>query len=524
MSAANSERVDLPTDGLTPAEVAALQAEIEAELADHLACLADDHAIAGGTTATTDAAVRKRFGDPEPLARRLFLDATRERLLMQRLTLGTAAASLLVSLTAIGLLLFVLGRLSGLDRTLDRTDAAVADVAASLDRLNERMATFDSQPVASVADPTYQPVTFLIRDADHLPVAGVRIQLRPDPETQSGAVALRQTSGADGRISFPLVHVGSYDMTLSSVNRLSKRLFRSAGEAANLPESVGTSITDSLLVQPGQPISGTYTLPSVDISEQQFRFEVAAMPPLQEKPAMMFGVYFPDQEPEEEFATEVFASLGEYRPYVRPESSAFVDRRGWYFELSAPTQSMPADQSRADLPPLNLKWNASQGLRTGAYWLAEDGTLYDADPLDLLDRSSVGFSSREVDFDRLVPFQRFLEEGGALDEVSPTLTTTARTVRLASLLPVVERRSEYGVSFHLVRHAFPPMGGSLSNRVTSWSAEVASLLSGNNSFEVFGGTGTDSGGDLVDLDVNLMPNTETVVRFDWTDTQTGENN
>ena len=75
-----------------------LRDDILAELADHLACAYRRELLRGADAATARQRVLERFGDPAAVARRLWLDAMRGKIMSQRILVVCCILLTLVSL------------------------------------------------------------------------------------------------------------------------------------------------------------------------------------------------------------------------------------------------------------------------------------------------------------------------------------------------------------------------------------------------------------------------------------------
>ena len=124
----------------------------------------------------------------------------------QRLSLMTAGASLAISLLTVGLLLFVLGKLSGLDRTLSSSEAA-------LERISRQLEAIDTSPPSPPASVEFVPVTVRLLDHAGDPIVGVALNLIPNSATASaGGVFSGATTDEAGAAHWPVMHSGTYTL------------------------------------------------------------------------------------------------------------------------------------------------------------------------------------------------------------------------------------------------------------------------------------------------------------------------
>ena len=128
-----------------------LHRDICDELLDHLGCAAAREAASGYDAATIRRRVLARFGSPAGIALRLWLDATKGRLRMQRFTLGAAVTSVVLSLIAVGAIAALFLQQSTLLAT-------VAQNAATLEYVAQRLPDRAAAPVAAASlQPTERP-------------------------------------------------------------------------------------------------------------------------------------------------------------------------------------------------------------------------------------------------------------------------------------------------------------------------------------------------------------------------------
>src|SRR5271165_7509364 len=85
-------------------EPGGLRDDILDELADHLACAYRRELLRGADAATAHQRVLDRFGDPAAVARRLWLDAMKGKIMSQRILVACCVLLTLISLSLAGLL------------------------------------------------------------------------------------------------------------------------------------------------------------------------------------------------------------------------------------------------------------------------------------------------------------------------------------------------------------------------------------------------------------------------------------
>ena len=185
---------------------------------------------------------------------------------MQRLTLATAAVSLLFSLATVAMLMYVLGRFRSVEDALDRTETALVNVSTKLDTLP----TGESGGEAL----RYQKVRLHLLDDDGRPIPGLTIALRPNDETQAaGGVAAVSTSGDDGVVVLDPVMSGEYGLSFENESEVIK------AELELPPQtSVRVSTSGVLRVPLGKPVEATVTFPFSKLAPRRVQFEVAGLP------------------------------------------------------------------------------------------------------------------------------------------------------------------------------------------------------------------------------------------------------
>ncbi|RLS57772.1 MAG: hypothetical protein DWH91_03725 [Planctomycetota bacterium] len=181
-----------------------LRSDILDELQDHLNCAAEREQrrleINGKSLPVEQIceAVVERFGDPASLARQLWWDAMRGRIMVQR--------TVLIAVT-VGLLL-VIGWMSLLARTLRSViDENRQATAAILNRISQERPS------------EFVPVRFqlLEESLSHAPIQGQSVQLIRTGEQEGPELgSITETSNAEGRVDFGTLPYGMYRVTIQS--------------------------------------------------------------------------------------------------------------------------------------------------------------------------------------------------------------------------------------------------------------------------------------------------------------------
>jgi hypothetical protein len=225
-------------------EPASLRQDIVDELADHLTCAARQEALRAeldrtqGFPKTLGSAtdeqtiadrVLARFGDPRRIARRLWFDAMKGRLMMQKLTAGFAAIGAAAAIAACVLLW----------SAVDATKSTLSDVVEENRKDRAASEKADQAMLAQLArlesavqkpqSPGWNPLRFrLVLGKDGTkPAVGYTVKLQGEPYRETliepgrrggrrRGRSLNKVSGHDGIVNFGLVRPGSYRVTFVS--------------------------------------------------------------------------------------------------------------------------------------------------------------------------------------------------------------------------------------------------------------------------------------------------------------------
>lgn len=218
-------------------EPASLRSDILDELQDHLDCAVQRERrrleVRGqpADQFTIWRAVIERFGDPPAVARRLWFDAMKGKLMSQRVMFGAVA---------VGLLLLV-GWMTMLSRTLTSVvDQNQKATQAILERMGRE------QPVAAPStSPEWIPVKFTLvqGSVDGPPVVGQEVSLSQnstqDPQSLGQIIEKTDSTGV---VDFGLLPYGSYILSINA-------------------KAGGTN--ETIALRPGRPISKRIVVPDV---------------------------------------------------------------------------------------------------------------------------------------------------------------------------------------------------------------------------------------------------------------------
>jgi hypothetical protein len=228
-----------------------LRDDIVDELADHLSCAYRRELLRGADVATARKRILERFGDPAAVARRLWLDAMRGRIMTQRILVLCCIVLTLISLSLVAMLWMSSVRAQRL--------AAMAEARAALEMRRAQEAQAEilkqlkelSQATQTPRSPDWIPVSFqLSYDRVHggEPASGFMASLGRGVDGSSKEDAIRRKSDEYGKVDFGVVQPGDWEFTLS-------RTAEHGGE---------WKVTDTLNVLPGTSIEKQIVCPRID--------------------------------------------------------------------------------------------------------------------------------------------------------------------------------------------------------------------------------------------------------------------
>ncbi|HEV3298258.1 MAG TPA: hypothetical protein VG055_01360 [Planctomycetaceae bacterium] len=238
-------------------EPTSLRQDILDELADHLDCALKRELTKNITPDEAVENVKRRFGDPRDLARRLWLDATKDTIMSKRLTL-----------VAMGLMFVMCLLLGWMAWTSQR---ASQEAAESIRKTNseflEKFTTLLARPTPGAAAERL-PVRFHLfhYDGHNSPAQGFEAAFYP--QGAGGTLnALKRTSDARGDLDFGKLPPGAYFLDLTAPWH----------ETTRIP----------LDVTPGFPISSPIACPAEDWRRVEVSFEFPGLPSLTDRDALI---------------------------------------------------------------------------------------------------------------------------------------------------------------------------------------------------------------------------------------------
>jgi hypothetical protein len=202
-----------------------LRQDIADELADHLACGARREMLRGTDPTKVWRAVTERFGDPGAVARRLWQDAMKERIMAQRVLIATCLFVTAASLALVGIFWMQSTRAANelaetnrrMVETLTENQATNREVLKQLQGLAKSV----KAPQAS----EWIPVSFKLTQErfDGPPAVGCRVNLE-------GKTSMTRISDANGIVDFGVVRPGDFSF----------RIFETCDEAGDFWQTDGT--------------------------------------------------------------------------------------------------------------------------------------------------------------------------------------------------------------------------------------------------------------------------------------------
>ena len=202
-------------------EPPSLRQDIVDELSDHLACAYHRELLRGADSNSARQRVLERFGDPAAVARRLWLDAMKGKIMAQRVLIATCLVVMLACGASVGLAWNWMNQ----DRLVRNREAAaaieanrrLADALAQAQNTNKDMLnklSEMSEAIRHPLSPDWNPVSFKLTEesASGPPAAGVSLILTRNEGTTPAVVS--RTSDASGLADFGAVRPGDYTYQL----------------------------------------------------------------------------------------------------------------------------------------------------------------------------------------------------------------------------------------------------------------------------------------------------------------------
>jgi hypothetical protein len=197
-------------------EPASLRDDIIDELADHLACIYRREQLRGRDPSSARLLVLNQFGDPAPVARRLWFDAMKGKIMSQRILVSCC-----IFLTLLSLALVVVLWLQAIDtRRMAMMEALAREEARRAQAAQEEMIrqlAAVSKAVENPRAPDWIPVSFKLTQEtiDGPPGVGFQAALGRGTGGSSKPEAIQRDSDAAGIVVFGVVQPGDWEFRIS---------------------------------------------------------------------------------------------------------------------------------------------------------------------------------------------------------------------------------------------------------------------------------------------------------------------
>ena len=200
-----------------------LRQDILDELADHLACSYNRELLRGANPGEARRRAIERFGDPAAVARRLWLDAMRGKIMAQRVLIATC---LVVMAACIGIVGLVWNQANRAAAEANRAAAAVADANRHLaEVLGQTQSTNQEmlrhlQAMAKPAQPAksddWIPVQFVLKmdDPGGPPAVGYKVILGRGRNGTNKDEAIHRSTDVNGLADFGVVQPGDWEFSI----------------------------------------------------------------------------------------------------------------------------------------------------------------------------------------------------------------------------------------------------------------------------------------------------------------------
>jgi hypothetical protein len=199
-------------------EPAGLRQDIFDELADHLACSYNRELLRGANPGEARRRAIERFSDPAAVARRLWLDAMRGKIMAQRVLIATC---LVVVAACIGIVGLAWNQSNRSAAQAAEANRRLAELLGQTQATNQEMLR-QLQAMAKPAQPAkfadWIPVKFqlTVEKPDGPPAVGYAVMLGPGFGGTRKDGAMLRRSDANGLADFGVVHPGDWEFSIQA--------------------------------------------------------------------------------------------------------------------------------------------------------------------------------------------------------------------------------------------------------------------------------------------------------------------
>jgi hypothetical protein len=241
-----------------------LRQDIADELADHLACGANRELLRGTDHSKIWRVVMERFGDPAAVARRLWLDAMKEKIMAQRVLIATCLIVTAACLALVGMFWMQANRAAlDLAETNRRmVETLTENQATNRELLKQLQVMAKMTPAPAVSPSPTQPVPVVLKFTQESlggpPAAGVKVVL------SGGQLltyrAMERITDQEGNADFGVVQPGDWEFMVSEEWDDAARSWHASGSFSVLP---GAAVRKAIIC-PRAPATTDKVLIKVD--------------------------------------------------------------------------------------------------------------------------------------------------------------------------------------------------------------------------------------------------------------------
>jgi hypothetical protein len=255
-------------------EPAGLRQDILDELADHLACSYNRELLRGANPGEARLRAIERFGNPAAVARRLWLDAMKGKIMAQRVLIATCLVMVLACFGVVGL---VWSRSNRASAEVAEANRRLAEVLGQNQATNQEMLRqlqAMAKPAAPANSAEWIPVTFklTVEKPDGPPAVGYEVALGRGYGGSVRAEAIHRRTDATGLADFGVVQPGDWEFMI---------------------QAGGWQTTAGLNVVPGTSVAKEIVVPKVPPDRAQVRVRVDWPTPLADKGLIAVALFRP---------------------------------------------------------------------------------------------------------------------------------------------------------------------------------------------------------------------------------------